>query len=198
MENKVLKSILEWSICFIVAVILALLIRTKIIAPTMIKQVSMNPTLKEGQRVLLNRLDNKYSRGDIVTFEAPSTSNGLVGIYKAKTNNIFEELKHNIFEINKTSYIKRIIGIQGDRITIENGKVYLNKIELKENYLPEGTITSKGNCNDIIIPEGYVYVMGDNRNESMDSRTFGCIPIEKLEGKVWYRYWPISEFEKVN
>lgn len=203
-ENKVLNKILEWSLCVILAVILAVVIRYYLIAPTKIKQGSMSPTLIEGQRIVLNRMDEEYQRGDIVTFEAPSELNANINllnpiaIYSYNPTNWFENLNYHVLELNKISYIKRVIGIAGDKIQIENGKVYLNGEELQEEYLADGVITNQLNYNDIVVPEGYVFVMGDNRNQSADSRVFGCIPIEKIEGKVWFRYWPLNEFGKMD
>lgn len=207
-NNSILNKILEWSLCIIVAVLLALIIRYYLVAPTMVKQSSMYPTLKEGQRIVLSRLNRtfnkEYKRGEIITFEAPSqASQNLslekpIAIYSNSSNNLIDKIAHNILEINKTSYIKRIIGVSGDRIQVKDGKVYLNGEELEETYLIEENITSQSNYNDIVVPDGNVFVMGDNRNESMDSRSFGCIPIEKIEGIVWFRYWPLNEFGKIN
>jgi len=208
MENKILRSVLEWSFCFILAIILALLIRYYLVAPTMVKQRSMYPTLQEKQRIILDRtyriLNKEYERGDIVTFEAPSKKSyniniqSPIAIYEFVPNSLFEKITYNILEMNKISYIKRVIAVAGDRVEIKDGKLYLNEKELKETYLKEGTITKQVNYNNIIVPEGYVFVMGDNREESMDSRSFGCIPIEKIEGTVWFRYWPFSEFGKID
>ena len=198
-ENKIINKILEWSLCVILAVVLAVLIRYYLIAPSKVKQGSMSPTLKEGQRVILNRMDKEYIHGDIITFEAPDYTNikkinleKPVAIYRYAPENWIENLIYNVLEINKSSYIKRIIGISGDKIQIINGEVYLNGNILKENYLLEGITTEQLNYNDITVPEGYVFVMGDNREQSVDSRVFGCIPISKIEGKVWFRYWPLS------
>lgn len=203
-EKKVLNKILEWSWCLILAVILAVVIRYYLVAPTKIKQSSMSPTLIEGQRIVLNRMDEEYQRGDIVTFEAPSELNANIdllnpiAIYNYNPTNWFEKLTYRVLELNKISYIKRIIGISGDRIQILDGKVYLNGKELQETYLKEGDTTNQLNYNDIVVPEGYVFVMGDNRNQSVDSRVFGCIPIDKIEGIVCFRYWPLSEFGKID
>lgn len=208
MKKSILNKILEWSFCLIVAVILAVIIRYYLISPTMVKQSSMYPILKENQRIILVRinrsLNKEYNRGDIITFESPSSiSNNIdesnpIAIYTYTPNNLLKKILYDILEINKTSYIKRIIGVSGDKIQIKNGKVYLNEEELQETYLVKGTITSQSNYNEIVVPEGYVFVMGDNRNESMDSRDFGCIPVEKIEGVVWFRYWPLNEFGKIN
>lgn len=198
-ENKIINKILEWSLCVILAVILAVSIRYYLIAPTKVKQSSMSPTLKEGQRVILNRMNKEYSRGDIITFEAPNYINtkkvdqeNPIAIYSYEPNNWIENLIYNVLEINKSSYIKRIIGISGDKIKIVNGKVYLNGEMLAEDYLSADIITEQLKFNDIIVPEGYVFVLGDNREQSVDSRVFGCVPISKIEGKVWFKYWPLS------
>lgn len=208
MENKILKKIIEWAFCFIFAVLLAVCIRYCLLAPTMVKQNSMYPILKEKQRIVLDRtyrISNKeYKRGDIVTFEAPSQISQNINIsnpiaqYYYKPQNLLEELKYNILEINKISYIKRIIAVAGDKVEIKDGKVYLNDEELEEHYLPEGIKTNQLNYNSLVVPENCVFVMGDNRNASMDSRTFGCIPINKIEGRVLLRYWPLKESGKIN
>ena len=86
---------------------------------------------------------------------------------------------------------------------ISNGKVYINGNLLQEDYLPEGVTTevSTGVGNypfyDLVVPENCVFAMGDNRPESTDSRAFGCIPLEKIESKVWIRFWPLNLFGKV-
>ena len=73
-----------------------------------------------------------------------------------------------------------------------DGKVYLNGEELKEDYLSKDISTLPVNYSEITVPEGYVFVMGDNRPHSTDSRTFGCIPLEKIESKVVLRFWPLN------
>ena len=113
--------------------------------------------------------------------------------------NFFENFSYNVLEIGKTSYIKRVIGLPGDHVQIKNGKVYINEEELEEDYLQPGIITddAEGIFYDIIVPENTVFAMGDNRNSSVDCRGFGCIPLEKIEGKVLIRFWPLNEFGKV-
>lgn len=87
----------------------------------------------------------------------------------------------------------------GEHVKIEDGKVYINEEELGEEYLQPGVITDdlNGAYTDIIVPDGTLFVMGDNRGQSTDSRRFGCIPIEKIEGKVAIRFWPLNLFGKV-
>ena len=81
-------------------------------------------------------------------------------------------------------------------IQIKDGKVYINGEELKEDYLEESVVTEaeNGAYTDIIVPDNCVFAMGDNRPGSTDCRSFGCIPLEKIEGKVLFRFWPFSEF----
>ena len=82
----------------------------------------------------------------------------------------------------------------------KDNKVYLNGEELEETYLDEDVVTNMGVYgvfSDVVVPEGYVFAMGDNREHSTDSRCFGCVPVSKIEGKVWIRFWPFSKFGKV-
>ena len=208
--NSKIKDILEWAYCIIIAVVLALLFRYYIGTPTIVKQPSMYNTLEEGQRLILSRwtrtVKGTYKRGDIITFEAPSQTqmstfdvdmNNPVAIYDYKPKGIFAKFSYYVLEFNKTSYIKRVIGVAGDHIKIESGKVYLNGQELNEPYLRDGIKTEQKVFTDIIVPENCVFVMGDNRPQSMDSRSFGCIPLEKVESKVVIRFWPINKFGKV-
>ena len=206
-----LKNILEWAYCIIIAIVLALLFRYYIGTPTVVQQPSMYNTLEEGQRLILNRwtrtVKGTYNRGDIITFEAPSKSilsafeadmDNPVASYDYEPKGIFAKFSYYVLEFSKTSYIKRVIGIEGDHIKIEDGKVYLNGEELEEPYLRDGITTESSLFTDITVPEGYVFVMGDNRSHSTDSRSFGCIPVEKIESKVWIRFWPLNKFGKVN
>jgi signal peptidase I len=211
-NKKIIKEIGGWIICIVIAVILALLIKYFILTPTVVKQESMYPTLEENQRLILNRLGRTFKqmpkRGDIITFEAPTVTyrteedtdiSNPVAIYEDEERNIFENFSYNVLEIGKTSYIKRVIGLPGDHVQIKNGKVYINEEELEEDYLQPGIITddAEGMFYDIIVPENTVFAMGDNRNSSVDCRAFGCIPLERIEGKVLIRFWPLNEFGKV-
>lgn len=207
------KEILEWVYCIVIAVVLSLIVRYFIGTPTIVQQPSMYPTLKQGQRLILNRtirVGNQIpDRGDIVTFEAPSKGyvsaaeanlSNPVATYDYNINNVFSKFRYYILEIGKTSYIKRVIALPGEHLKIENGKVYINGEIFEESYLQEDVVTDslEGPFTDLIVPEGYMFVMGDNRAQSTDSRRFGCIPIERLESKVWIRFWPFDLFGKVN
>lgn len=215
MEGKtVIKEMLEWGYCIIIAVVLALLVRYYIGTPTIVQQQSMKTTFMPGDRLILSRLkkttNGTYERGDIITFEAPSTTvvssanvnyDYPVASYDNEPQGIFNKFVYYVLEINKTSYIKRIIAVEGDHIEIKDGKVFLDGKELQEEYLDDGVTTNMGTYgvfSDVVVPKGYVFVMGDNRNHSTDSRSFGCVPVEKIEGKVWIRFWPFSKFGTVD
>ena len=208
-----LKDIFEWIYCFVIAVVVALLIKYFVGTPTVVKQTSMFPTLKQNERLILNRLtrtfDKAPERGDIVTFEAPSKMeystdeidyDNPVAVYNHKIEGIFSKFSYYVIEFSKVSYIKRVIGLPGDHVEIKDGKVYLNGELLEENYLDNNVETTslEGLFTDVIVPEGTVFVMGDNRSHSADSRRFGCIPMDKLEGTVSFRIWPLNKLGKVN
>lgn len=203
--NEKIKDILEWVYCIVIALVLALLIRYFIGTPTVVKQVSMFPTLKQNQRLILNKtvktFHGDYKRGDIITFEAPSVSNAksVKAEYNYEPDNWFESFVYYVLEINKMSYIKRVIALPGEHVEIKDGLVYINGEKLEEDYLQDTVVTDAKNSHliDFIVPEGYIFAMGDNRGQSMDCREFGCIPIEKIESKVLIRFWPLNVFGKV-
>lgn len=208
------KDIIEWIVCILIAFVLALLIRYFIGTPTIVQQPSMYPTLQQNQRLILNRwcrtIKEMPERGDIITFQAPSKisytpseydSNNVIAKYENDPTNWFSKFVFYFLEINKESYIKRVIGLPGDHVQIMDGKVYINGEEFDEPYLQENVTTNINTENeqfyDLVVPENCVFVMGDNRDHSTDSRSFGCIPLEKIEGKVWIRFWPFNLFGKV-
>ena len=206
-----LREVIEWIICILIAIILALLVRHYVFTPTVVRQVSMKSTLQPGDRLILDRWSitthKEIKRGDIITFEAPSVKtvtsrefnkDNPVAIYSNEPKGLFSRFVYYVLESTKISYIKRVIGVAGDHILIDNGKVYLNGEELVEEYLKDDVYTSRtGLFYDITVPEGYVFAMGDNRSESQDCRSFGCIPIGKIESKVSLRFWPFDKFGEV-
>lgn len=212
--NEKTKDIIEWVVCILIALILALLIRYFIGTPTIVQMPSMYPTLQENQRLILNRIARTFNempeRGDIITFEAPSTkhvyadeydSNNVIAKYENEPTGWFSKFVYYFLEIGKESYIKRVIGLPGDHVQIKDGKVYINGNELDEPYLQDNVTTEMiydGVYSDLIVPENCVFAMGDNRDGSTDCREFGCIPLEKIEGKVWIRFWPFNLFGKVD
>ncbi len=127
---------------------------------------SMEPTFHDGDYVVVNRLSYKLGdiqRGDVVVFPFPNQPD--------------------------VDYIKRVIGVPGDRVAVYNGTVYVNGSAISESYLLE---PSNGNYAERIVPEGSVFVMGDNRNHSDDSRTWGFLTIDDIIGKAVFRYWQLN------
>lgn len=160
---------LDWIKSIALAIIIALIIRTFIFNTTYVKGQSMEPTLSEGDRLFTNRIVYVVSepkRNDIVILNAPDDPS--------------------------KDYIKRVIAIEGDTIVIKDGKVYLNNKELTEKYLHEDAYTYQDL--ELIVPEGEVFVLGDNRSKgaSKDGRYFGTIPIKLIIGKANFRYYPFD------
>lgn len=214
MINKMkITNIIEWIICIIIAVILALAIRYYIITPTVVKKSSMYPTLMENQRLLLSRIIRTTkeipNRGDIITFEKPSkisyTADEIdkenpIAKYEYIPSNFIKKFSYYILEIGKESYIKRVIALPGEHVVIKDGKVFINNKELDEKYLQEDIkteINQKTGFDDFIVPQNCVFAMGDNRAGSMDCRDFGCIPLEKIEGTVCIRIFPFNKFGRI-
>ncbi len=206
--NPKVKNILEWVYCILIAIALALVVRYFIGTPTIVQQRSMYPTLMPNERLILNRIPitfhSNIKRGEIITFEAPSVIQrstddvdlaNPVAIYENEPKNIWGKFVYYVLEWGKTSYIKRVIGLPGEHIQIKDDKVYINGEEYNEPYLDSSVKTPQdGPFVDLIVPDGYIFAMGDNRAQSTDCRAFGCVPIDKIEGKVAFRFWPLNKF----
>ena len=208
--NSTTKEILEWIYCIIIAVVLAMLFRFFIGTPTIVKQVSMYPTLIQDERLWLNRWGRTTKtmpdRGEIITFEEPAQiiysqseidNNNPIAKYNEKKGLAW--FVNNFLEMGKRSYIKRVIALPGEHVEIKEGKVFINEEELDEPYLQDGIVTDVTGVgfSDFIVPENCVFAMGDNRNHSTDCRAFGCIPLEKIESTVAIRIWPLNKWGKV-
>lgn len=208
--NSTLKEILEWIYCIVIALVLAMLFRYFIGTPTIVKQVSMYPTLIQDQRLWLNRWGRTTKtlpeRGEIITFEEPiktsysaSEIEDAEPIAKYEKRTGIEWFIKNFLEIGKRSYIKRVIALPGEHVEIKDEKVYIDGKELDEPYLQEGIVTDIVGVgfDDFTVPENCVFAMGDNRNHSTDCRAFGCIPLEEIESTVAIRIWPLDKWGKV-
>lgn len=210
--KSTLREIMEWLICIIIAVVLALAVRYYVGTPTIVQQTSMYPTLLPNERLWLNRWGRTIKkipeRGDIITFEAPSIirvakidPDKPIAKYTKEPQGLLNKFSYYVLETEesgKRSYIKRVIGIPGDYLEIKEGNVYINGEKLEEDYLQDGMVTDMAQANNeevfaITIPENCVFAMGDNRTGSTDCRSFGCIPLEKIEGTVSVRFWPFSK-----
>jgi signal peptidase I len=156
-----------------IALTLALLIRTFIAEPRLIPSESMYPTLHTGDRLVVEKVSYRFhppETGDIVVFETPP------------------ELQRRGYDKNQ-AFIKRIIGKPGEVISVANGKVYLNGQPLQEDYIAE---PPNQPFPTVKIPEDEFFVMGDNRNDSNDSRYWGFLPQQNLIGRATFRFWPLD------
>lgn len=172
-ENKTTKTELrEWIRSILTAIILAFVIKTFIFNTTYVLGNSMKPTLHEKDRLFAVKASLYFSgpdRGDVVVLEAPDDPT--------------------------KDYIKRVIGIEGDRVDIIDGKVYLNGEELYEDYIEESAYTHIYYGDTWEVGKGEVFLLGDNRSEgaSKDSRYFGCVKIQALKGITDFRYFPFDK-----
>lgn len=144
---------------------LFLIIYIFLIQPHRVQGISMQPSFENGELLLTEKVSYRFSepkKGDVVVFEAP------IG--------------------RKADFIKRIIATEGDTIKIDKGEVSVNGIVLDENY----TLTSTTGDIEITIEQDKIFVMGDNRSSSSDSRSFGTVETKLIRGRVWLVYWPLA------
>ena len=199
----ILREVLDWVICFAIAFVVYLLINYFFICAPTVKQQSMHPTIKNNEKVLTIRpwmKGSKFEYGQIITFEAPIDNKLYIDsnetLYTAQYENYtgITLFLYNFLDVNKVSYIKRVIGLPGDHIVIKDGIVYRNDERIEEPYLREmNTEIQEQEYADVIVPENTIYVMGDNREQSKDSRSFGCIPYDRVNGYVLCRIWPLNK-----
>lgn len=179
--SHTVKEIWGWVRAIVIAIVVALLIRQFIFSNYIVRGESMMPTLQDGNRLVVDKIGYTIGhprRFDIVVFRATESEN----------------------------YVKRIIGLPGDRVSYRDDQLYVNDKPVKEPYLDpykeqlpdSGPLTEdftlEGMTGETRVPEGRVWVMGDNRRNSVDSRVFGFVDEEQIIGKVDFRYWPVDAF----
>jgi len=153
----------------LLALVLYFLIDT-VIARVRVENISMKPTLQPGEYVLVNKFAYKLGNirhGDVIVFHYPQDPT--------------------------EDYIKRVIGLPGDQIHIRNGKIFVNQQEIIESY----SATTPTYDGDWIVPEGSLFVLGDNRNQSSDSHSWGFVPIKNVVGRALAVYWPLHEIKSL-
>lgn len=185
-----LKDLYEWVKCILLAVLIALLIRGVIFEPVEVDGISMEDTLFNGQRLIIYKTCYYFTppkRGDIVVLQ----------IHEGVTRFLpfLEEIpfiRKAVLDLEEVDYIKRVIGIPGDEIEIKNGRVYVNGRELNEPYA-KGITYGEGAKFPLIVKKDKVFVLGDNRQNSHDSRHIGLIDIDRIKGKAVFRIWPLKD-----
>jgi len=180
-QRPALGCLFEVVETLVLTVLIFLGIQTFVAQPYKVQQGSMETTLLQDQYVLVDKLTPRwatYSHGDIVVFDPPESWTSVGGV----------------------PFIKRVIGLPGDRIELRDGLVYVNDIRLREDYLfsangrPESTDPTPGGATSWLVPEDGLFVMGDHRRNSADSRSFGPIEVSHVIGRAWLRYWPFDTF----
>ena len=168
------RNVVEWVAIVVGAFAVALVVKTFLIQAFYIPSESMFPTLTEDDRVLVNKLSyqlHDVRRGDLVVFERPPS----------EPDSTIKDL------------IKRVIALEGETVEERDGRIYVDGRLLQEPYLREGV--ESHNLTRTVVPEGHVFVMGDNRAASRDSRFFGPISTDLIVGRAFVQVWPVPELE---
>lgn len=160
----------------VIALSIFLIVYLFIMQPHQVNGASMFPAYEDGEYLLTDKISYRMhvpQRGDVIVFRAPEAAQCPEG--------------------TGCDFIKRIIGLPGDTIEVKSDSIYVNGTLLEEPYLPQGTPSRPGTYTQngpVKIAEGEYFVLGDNRNHSSDSRTWGQVPEKNIVGKVFFRYWP--------
>lgn len=177
--KKIGQFILETIQAIVMALSIFIVVYLFLFQPHQVKGSSMYPTFEDGEFLLTDKISYRFNqpqRGDIIVFKAPKTE--------------------PCAEI-ECEYIKRIIGLPGERIMVSQGHIFINNQPLNETYLPADLLTNSGSIlqegTEVVVPEDYYLPMGDNRRHSRDGREFGPIPVDSIIGKAWLRYWPVNK-----
>lgn len=168
--SAVTRNALEWAVVIVGAVLVALLLRATVFQAFYIPSESMETTLLVNDRVLVNKVGYRIGdieRGDVVVFVRPDDQPGEV-----------------------RDLIKRVIALPGETILATEGQVYINERLLDEPYLDAGTSTN--DFGPVVVPEDHIFVMGDNRGESFDSRGFGAVSQDRVVGRAFVLFWPFN------
>jgi signal peptidase I len=169
---KLLRNILE---TIIPAALIALLINLFLAQATRVYGQSMEPNLHTNQRLVVEKVSYNSYLQQYLSFSGPERSDVVVVRVPSQNGELL---------------IKRVIGLPGDVVEIYDGHVFVNNQLLKEPYL---TNTTYGHYGPTTVPPLHIFVLGDNRNFSNDSRNFGTIPLNEVIGRAWFSYWPVDE-----
>lgn len=202
-KNPVLRFLGELPGLVLMALVLAVLIKTFLVQAFFIPSPSMVPTLENGDRVLVTKIPyylGEPKRGDVIVFEEPDPRgrpDDDRGIVAGAVHWLTQTL--GVAEPDNEDYIKRVIGLPGDEVEGKRGKVLVNGVAIDEPYLTQET----GSFDTVTVPDDMLFVMGDNRGNSLDSRFglgvnptdqpgVGFIPIDSVIGKAFFIAWPPS------
>jgi signal peptidase I len=193
-QPGLLAVVRETVVLVALAVLLAVVFKTFLVAAFYIPSGSMEPTLNISDRVLVEKVSYRFGdieHGDVIVFvhdepglQTAGPSNPVAGFFSSLGQAV------GVVPPSDRDFIKRVIGLPGDTITCRGGALYRNSQRVKEDYLPAG-VTTDG-CRTTKVRAGELYVMGDNRTNSQDSRTFGPIRRSDVVGRAFVRIWPLS------
>ncbi len=190
-EKSTRGSLVELVTIVVVALGLALGIQAFLVKPFRIPSESMVPTLEVGQRVLVDRVSFRFGdpgRNDVVVFKPPAGADtNTCGVQHPSDTACPEPTP----ERSDTNFIKRVVGLPGDRLRVVDGAVYINGRRQDGSFARLDA--NCGICNlpgEITVPEDHYFMMGDNRGESADSREWGPVPKKWIIGKAFMTYWP--------
>ena len=186
------RTLRELPVLFVVALCIAFVVKTFLAQAFYIPSGSMLPQLQLNDRVVVSKLAYKFHephRGDIVVFDRPER-----GFAPAPTNTnpvrwVLERV--GIVQPSTEEFIKRVVGLPGETVEGKEGKVFVDGKRLVEPYLPDGMTT--GNFGPVKVEPGQLWVMGDNRSNSADSRFFGAIDQDTIVGRAVVRVWPLAD-----
>lgn len=193
--KAVFREVAEWILTFAGAFVIVMLLNTKVFATTQVRQSSMQDTLVEGQHLIIQKLSYDFGdpgRGDIIVFIDSQIPQGYLDEIKIFLTDVSEVFKP-VEEKTNTRLVKRVIGLPGDEVDIRDDGVYVNGEKLDEEYVKGVTFTREIDF-PLVVPQGQYLVMGDNREVSRDSRSFGTIDRKQIEGKALFRFWPLDKF----
>ncbi|MBW5457573.1 signal peptidase I [Clostridium sporogenes] len=199
-KKKVIKEIKSWIFSILGAIIIAGLVNSKVFAKVQVQQSSMENTLFTNQQLIVDKLSYNFvepKKGDIIIFNENKEKGTIAEYTLEMVDNIISKFNNNKTDIEEDDrLIKRVIGVPGDEVDIKDGYLYLNGKKLEETYANGETISREFKL-PIKIPENKLFVLGDNRMVSKDSRMFGLVDYKQVEGKAIYRVYPFNHVGKV-
>jgi signal peptidase I len=196
-KKAVIKEIISWVAVFFAAFIIAFVFSSKVYAKVQVDQSSMENTLFDRQQLIEDNICynfKKPERGDIITFFPYDKKGTIVDDFNRFVDKIASGGEESEFH---RRYVKRVIGIEGDEIDIKDGTVYLNGEKQEEPYA-KGITDPKGCELPLTVGKNQIFVMGDNRVVSEDSRELGLINLDQVEGKIIFRLYPFSKFGRID
>lgn len=196
-RKKIMKEIRGWIFSIFIALFIVVTINTEVFAKVIVEQSSMENTLYSGEQLILDKVTYKFKepkRGDIIIFSENQSKSAHNKSVKEIINNIKYTFK---VDENNDRLVKRIIGLPGDTIDIRNGYVYVNGEKLEESYI-KGETANREIKMPLKVGDNKLFVLGDNRPVSKDSRTFGLVDYNQVQGKVNFRVYPVNRIGKVH